>query len=173
MGCFRRYPADASPSTRNEVTGTATEARYVYAVPRAHDPPTAHVRDQMKRVKRTGTGLEVELRRALRAAGLRYRVNFAPLPGLRTRADIAFLGPRVLVYVDGCFWHGCPEHLVWPKNNAEFWRVKIERNRQRDAAVTNVLTAAGWTVVRVWEHEVPVEAALRVGDVVRQSPRRW
>jgi DNA mismatch endonuclease (patch repair protein) len=79
----------------------------------------------------------------------------------------------VLVYVDGCFWHGCPEHLVWPKNNAEFWRVKIERNRQRDAAVTNVLTAAGWTVVRVWEHEVPVEAALRVGDVVRQSPRRW
>jgi DNA mismatch endonuclease (patch repair protein) len=120
----------------------------------------------MMRMKRTGTGPEVELRRALWAAGLRYRVNFAPLPGLRTRADIALLGPRVLVYVDGCFWHGCPEHLVWPKNNADFWREKVQRNKERDARVTAALEAAGWTVIRVWEHEGVEEARGRVEATV-------
>jgi len=127
----------------------------------------------MKGMKRTGTGPEVELRRALWAAGLRYRVNFAPLPGLRTRADIAFLGAKVLVYVDGCFWHGCPEHLVWPKNNADFWREKVQRNKDRDARVTAALEDAGWTVLRVWEHEGVAEAVRRVEEVLSGSrPRR-
>lgn len=133
------------------------------------DPPTPAVRAQMRRAKRSDTGPEMLLRKELWAAGLRYRVNYAPLPGVRTRADIAFVGARVLVYVDGCFWHGCPEHLVWPKSNATFWRGKIERNQERDAAVTTALTAVGWTVVRVWQHEVPAEAALRVSAAVRQS----
>jgi DNA mismatch endonuclease (patch repair protein) len=76
-------------------------------------------------------------------------------------------GPaKVAVFVDGCFWHGCPEHATWPKNNAEFWRTKIEGNRRRDRDTDARLASAGWAAVRVWEHEDPLEAAARVRNVV-------
>lgn len=135
-------------------------------------PPTAAVRDRMRRAGRADTAPEVAIRRILFLDGLRYRKDHAPLAGIRTRADIVFVGARVAVYVDGCFWHGCPEHATWPKNNAEFWRSKIETNRERDCRVTELLTAAGWLVIRVWEHESPASGAERVRAAVASRKTR-
>jgi DNA mismatch endonuclease (patch repair protein) len=84
------------------------------------------------------------------------------LPDRRRRADIVFGGAQLIVFVDGCFWHGCPEHGTWPARNAEFWRQKIETNRQRDRDTDRRLAEAGWEVIRVWEHEAPDEACVRI-----------
>lgn len=108
-------------------------------------------RKLMARVRRTGTAPELVLRRALFADGLRYRLSARHLEG---SPDLIFVRARVAVFVDGCFWHGCPEHGSWPKRNAPFWRSKILRNRERDARVDASLHAHGWHVIRVWEHEV-------------------
>lgn len=140
------------------------------ARPRTDRPAASSVeaRHRMRSVRRADTACEVAIRRVLHARGLRYRVDVAPLPGLRRRADLVFAGPRVAVYVDGCFWHGCPTHATWPKANAEFWRNKIETNRRRDADTDARLAAEGWTVVRVWEHEDPAEASERIIEAVRK-----
>ena len=122
---------------------------------------------RMKNVRLRDTGPERKLRAALFALGLRYRVEVKPLDGLRRKADVVFRRARVAVYVDGCFWHGCPLHATWPKNNAGFWRDKIEANRRRDADTDGRLAEAGWVAVRVWEHEDAGEAARRVAEVVR------
>lgn len=90
-----------------------------------------------------------------------------PIPGLRRTADVVFPSRRVAVFVDGCFWHGCPEHHRIPHANRGYWESKVERNRARDADTDSALRAAGWTVVRVWEHEDPVDAADRVEQAVR------
>lgn len=104
------------------------------------------------------TAPEVALRHLLHADGYRYRVNYK-VPGMARRTiDVAFPGRRVAVFVDGCFWHGCPIHGVPPKHNAQWWADKIGRNRARDLETTAHLEALGWTVVRVWEHVDPVEA---------------
>jgi len=124
----------------------------------------------MKRVGREDTAAEVALRQALFTRGLRYRKNHPPVAGLRTRADIAFIGPRVAVYVDGCFWHGCPEHASWPKRNGTFWRKKIEANIARDRRIDTLLRNAGWKVVRIWEHEDPKVAAERIALVLLGAP---
>lgn len=112
------------------------------------------------------TSTELALRRELHRLGLRYRVHRRPLPGVRREADVVFGPSRVAVFVDGCFWHGCPEHATWPRSNAEFWRTKIEGNRLRDADTDRRLIEAGWAVPRVWEHEDPAVAARRVRDLV-------
>lgn len=109
----------------------------------------------------------MELRRALHARGLRYRVNAPVLPDKRRRVDIAFPSARVAVFVDGCFWHGCPKHATWPASNADFWRQKIETNRRRDMDTDAQLKKAGWHVVRVWEHEDPDPAAAQIETLVR------
>ena len=91
-----------------------------------------------------------------------------PLPNLaRTRPDIVFTRVRVAVFVDGCFWHRCPDHETFPKTNAEWWGEKLDKNVRRDRAIDEALTSAGWTVIRIWEHENPVEAADHVEKVVR------
>jgi DNA mismatch endonuclease (patch repair protein) len=90
------------------------------------------------------------------------------LPGLRRRADLVFGTARVAVYVDGCFWHGCPVHGTWPKANAEWWRTKIEANRNRDADTDRRMNEAGWLVIRVWEHE-GAGAADRIEAAVRSK----
>lgn len=99
------------------------------------------------------TSLELRVRGELHRRGLRYRVDCAPLAGLRSRADIMFTRRRIAIYLDGCFWHACPTHGVTPKAHAEFWTQKLARNRQRDAETSRVLTEAGWAVLRFWEHE--------------------
>lgn len=122
----------------------------------------------MSRQRRRDTGPEMLLRRELHARGLRYRVGRRVLPRLRSEPDIVFGPTCVAVYVDGCFWHGCPLHASWPAANAEWWKAKIERNRARDLATDAVLREAGWEVVRVWEHEDPVTAADRIEHLVRE-----
>ena len=125
----------------------------------------------MRSVRQRGTSPELRLRRALFARGLRYRLHRTLTGEPRRTADIVFPGPRVAVFVDGCFWHGCPEHGTWPKANADFWREKIEANRARDADTNDRLEALGWTVVRVWTHEDPEEAAERVARIVEARKR--
>lgn len=127
---------------------------------------TAATRKRMSRQKARDTGVELALRRALHARGLRYRVHRRPIAAVRREADVVFTRARVAVFVDGCFWHGCPEHVTWPKTNPEFWRDKIEANRRRDRDTDERLVAAGWRVVRVWEHEDPATAAARVHAVI-------
>lgn len=121
----------------------------------------------MARVARRDTRPELSIRRELHARGLRYRVDVSPVPRLRGRADILFRQARVAVYVDGCFWHSCPEHGVLPKSNREWWREKLAANVRRDRTTESTLAELGWRVVRVWEHEDPVTAADRIDAAVR------
>jgi DNA mismatch endonuclease, patch repair protein len=123
----------------------------------------------MARTGSRDTAAELEVRRILHERGLRYFVDRSLLAGVRRRADIVFPKARVAVMVDGCFWHGCPEHATWPAHNAEFWREKIETNRRRDRDTDRRLAQAGWTVIRVWEHEDPSVAADRIENLVRRE----
>lgn len=97
-------------------------------------------------------------------------MDFAPDPTNRgRRADIVFARAKVAVFMDGCFWHGCPEHFVPPRSNTEYWGPKIARNMERDRETTERLEALGWTVMRFWEHEDPLEAAGTILEVLHRS----
>ena len=114
----------------------------------------------MKANRRTNTKPELALRSALHAMGYRYRKDLRlDLPRRRVRPDIAFTSRKVAVFVDGCFWHACPDHGTQPKNNEWYWSPKLQKNVERDRAADQALTEAGWTVVRLWEH-VPIEDAV-------------
>lgn len=102
--------------------------------------------------------------------GLRFRVDW-PLPGTRRRADLAFVRAKVVVFVDGCFWHGCPEHASWPKSNAAWWRNKIETNIRRDRDTDRRLREIGWSVLRFWEHDQAKRAAESIRRAVRPRTR--
>lgn len=128
-------------------------------------PPEASSPTVSARMRRTGrkdTAAEVAIRRELHRRGHRYRVDLRPSDRLRTRADIAFTRWRVAVFIDGCFWHGCPDHWTAPKANAAWWREKIEANVARDRRTDTALAAEGWLVVRVWEHEKVPTAVARI-----------
>ena len=112
------------------------------------------------------TGPELALRRELHARGLRYFVNRRPIPSLRRTADVVFPRIRLAVFVDGCFWHGCPDHHTVSKTNALFWAEKVTSNRMRDQETNLLLEDAAWTVVRIWEHTEAAHAANRVEEVV-------
>jgi DNA (cytosine-5)-methyltransferase 1 len=137
-------------------------------LPRAPKASSPETRRRMQNVGKRDTPAERALRSALHRRGLRFRVDKAPLPGLRRRADVVFEAARVAVFVDGCFWHGCPLHVTWPQANGEWWRRKIERNRERDAETDQRLSEAGWRVIRVWEHDDLDEAAQQVARSVQQ-----
>lgn len=121
----------------------------------------------MERQGRRDTKPELELRSALWRRGVRYRIDRSPLKGMRRRADIVFAPSKVAVYVDGCFWHSCPEHATTPKNNREWWIDKLEANVRRDRDTDRQLAEAGWLVVRVWEHEDVEQAAEDISVAVR------
>lgn len=123
--------------------------------------------DRMRRQAERNTGPELALRSELHRRGLRYFVHRRPLPELRREADIVFSRARVAVFVDGCFWHGCPTHRTEPKRNAEFWKRKIDKNQERDTDTDVQLTMNGWIPVRIWEHEPPAQAADRIEAAVR------
>mgnify|MGYP000069931989 CR=1 FL=1 len=138
---------------------------------RAKTPPASSqaARAIMRANHGRDTGPELALRRILHAQGLRYRVDY-PLPfDRRRRADVAFTRARVAVFVDGCFWHGCPIHGTTPRTNTDFWADKIARNRARDDDTTSRLHAAGWSVLRFWEHEEPHHAAGCVARAVARA----
>lgn len=122
----------------------------------------------MQRVCQRNTSAESALRRELYAHGIRYRIHVPVLAEPRRVADIAIRRFRVAVFVDGCFWHGCPVHMTWPRQNADFWRAKIMANRTRDADTDSRLRASDWRVVRVWAHERPERAAARVAAIVEK-----
>lgn len=117
--------------------------------------------EQMARVRSRNTAPETLLRKALWARGLRYRLH----PGLPGTPDVSFPGAKVAVFVDGCFWHGCPEHYTAPVRNAEFWAGKLRRNLDRDARVDTELAERGWVSVRIWEHEVSRDLQAAVAKI--------
>lgn len=121
----------------------------------------------MSRLGQRDTAPERALRSELHRRGLRFRVHRAPVRGVRSRADLVFGPVKTAVYVDGCFWHSCPEHGTMPKSNASFWAQKLRRNAERDQEIARLLTDQGWAVLRIWEHEDMAEAADRVERVVR------
>ena len=114
------------------------------------------------------TGPELRLRRRLHSMGLRYRVGLRLEQNRRRSIDIAFTKPKVAIFVDGCFWHGCPSHSRPTKSNIEFWNEKIERNRIRDADTNALLDVNGWTVIRFWEHDDYEMAAAHIYEVVKR-----
>lgn len=120
--------------------------------------------------RKRDTKPELTLRRELHRRGLRYRVDHAlPLHGLRRRADVVFVRRRIAVFVDGCFWHGCVDHGTRPSTNSTYWTAKITRNVSRDVETRKLLEEAGWTVVRVWEHDDPYAAAAGIEALVHRE----
>lgn len=120
----------------------------------------------MSRIRGRNTGPELALRRATWATGLRYRLDYRIG---KTRPDLTFIGAKLAVFVDGCYWHGCPLHSTMPKNNRDFWERKLRRNRERDAENTQWLEAEGWRVLRLWEHEIdasPDDCARRIAAML-------
>jgi DNA mismatch endonuclease (patch repair protein) len=120
----------------------------------------------MRRLGRRDTTPEARLRQELHRRGLRFRVDRPLHFDRRRRADVIFPRERVAVFVDGCFWHSCPEHATFPVANAAFWKRKLERNVARDRDTDRRLSEAGWKVIRCWEHEDPASAADRVVSAV-------
>lgn len=127
---------------------------------------SAGVRRSMQANTGRDTKPELALRRAVHARGLRYFVNRRPIKGVRRTADLVFPRIRLAVFLDGCFWHGCPEHHTVAKTNATFWAEKVGTNRRRDVDTNSRLSEAGWTVLRIWEHESVDQAADRVTRTV-------
>lgn len=122
--------------------------------------------EQMSRIRGRDTSPELRLRSALWRAGLRYRCNARTPVG---RPDVIFAGKRIAVFVDGCQWHGCPDHYVRPRSRQEFWDAKLAENVGRDRRQTLALERAGWRVARFWEHEV----FERLEEVVAKIRRLW
>lgn len=120
----------------------------------------------MQKQRERDTTPELEVRRALHGLGLRYRLHQRLIAGSRREVDIVFRSARIAVFIDGCFWHGCPEHGTSPRNNAGFWRVKLETNLTRDRDTTSRLEQAGWLVLRFWEHTPPQQVAAEVARAV-------
>ena len=151
--CDRRYLDDELKSGRPQRSADP-------------QPSSSRARAVMRGTKGRDTVPEIALRRAVHALGLRYRVGVRPVADLRRTADLVFSKAKVAVFLDGCFWHGCPQHYIPAQKNAAWWADKIDRNRSRDLDTTAQLVAQGWTVLRFWEHEDPQAAAQQVEAAV-------
>lgn len=124
-------------------------------------------RKVMQGNRRRDTKPELAIRCAAHALGMRYRVDERPLPNLNRRADMVFARARVAVFIDGCYWHGCPEHGTRPTTNREYWSAKIGRNVARDRETDSILIDAGWLPLRVWEHEDVDAVVSALAETVR------
>ena len=161
------HQASTDPNAIQPVTSVAPVAdlRAMVAIRRKAVPGDSSARMSAQATRDTGP--EVALRSELHSRGLRFRIHRRPVGRLRREADLIFPRERVAVFVDGCFWHGCPKHATWPQRNSEFWRAKIEGNQRRDRETDEMLKQEGWLSVRVWEHEHVREAADRLEVLVR------
>lgn len=128
-------------------------------------------RRNMQANRSRDTRPELAVRRLLHARGLRFRVCFRPVTTSRLTADIVFTRAKVAVFVDGCFWHGCPVHYKSPQRNSEYWATKIVKNQERDARLDALLLNDGWALIRAWEHESANVVADRVEATVRIRSR--
>ncbi|MFG2302391.1 very short patch repair endonuclease [Actinacidiphila glaucinigra] len=170
-----KYVCDVDKTTRAAnlalAWSKAREAEMVVdeALPPHSSASSVAVRAVMTANKGKNTKPELLLRSALHRMGLRYRVGVRPLPELRRTADIVFPKIKVAVFVDGCFWHGCPQHYRPAKKHGAAWGKKIEENRDRDAATTLTLSEHGWTVLRFWEHDDSEEAATTIKAAVEEK----
>jgi DNA mismatch endonuclease (patch repair protein) len=127
----------------------------------------------MRANRRCDTRPELALRSAVYARGLRYRVNIRPIKELRRTADLVFTRTKVAVFLDGCFWHGCPDHYRPAKGaTSAFWHEKIASNMRRDASTDELLQEAGWETIRIWEHQSTELAADQIVEVVASRKRR-
>lgn len=133
------------------------------------EPRDETFRRRMQRQRQRDTAVELAIRRELHRRGFRFRADYRMEQSMRTRGDIVFTRRRVVVFVDGCFWHGCPEHATAPKTNAIWWREKLDANVARDRRVDMELTDLGWTVVRIWEHESVADGVERIGDALEAA----
>jgi len=153
------------PRTNNQVKEQEPEA---WTPPDGSWASSAANRKSMQGNRSRDTTPELAIRRLLHAEGLRYRVNRSPLKGLRRRADVIFGPSKVAVFIDGCYWHGCPDHYVPPKTNPGYWSPKISGNIARDRDTDARLTEAGWLVLRFWEHENAAECSSQIAAAVRE-----
>ena len=131
-------------------------------------PSSSATSMRMSKQARASTHPELAIRRLLHRDGFRFRVQVKVPNHPRRTIDIAFTRLRVAVFVDGCFWHVCPEHATRPTTNHAWWQAKLKRNQHRDVETNAALEAAGWLVVRIWEHEDPLTAATKVETVLRK-----
>jgi DNA mismatch endonuclease, patch repair protein len=129
--------------------------------------PRAEVRRRMQQTLQRDNALECAVRSGLHRRGLRFRKHFRVVAGVRAEADIAFPGRRLAVMIDGCFWHGCPEHRTRPQRNEEWWARKLDANEARDRRTDATFRAVGWQVLRFWEHERVEEIVARIEQEVR------
>jgi DNA mismatch endonuclease (patch repair protein) len=135
-------------------------------------PTSAAVTAQMRGNRRVNTKPEIAIRSALHRLGYRFRKDYRIVDGdVRVAADIVFPKARVVVFIDGCFWHRCPEHGNSPRANGEYWRRKLDRNVARDRLVNEALEAIGWHVIRVWEHEGVETVVDRIQDALQAGSR--
>jgi DNA mismatch endonuclease Vsr len=178
-----RYLGEVSHDSRGANLAEAWSQAHATGLAVTEDLPpeswasSPQVRVTMRGNRSKNTGPEMALRSLLHRRGLRYRVDAPPLPGIRRRADVLFPRQRLAIFVDGCFWHGCPEHYRPSTKNVPFWEEKLTANRSRDEQTNATLAASGWTVIRVWEHQDMSDAADQIELAVRsvsgatQSPR--
>lgn len=165
---LRSLPGGSTESaTKERTAAVAYSRRGTRRVREAGVPPASSevIRIRMANMRRRDTKPELALRSALHALGLRFSVDRS-IEGTRRRVDIVFRTERVAVFVDGCFWHSCPEHRTVPKRNREWWLNKLAANRRRDSDTDATLAANGWTVLRFWEHDDPHGAAVKVREAV-------
>lgn len=132
------------------------------------EPLDAATRSRLQRQGRRDTKPELQIRSLLHRRGLRFRVDRKPLPDQRFRADIVFGPAKVAVFIDGCFWHGCPIHGSVPKNNRHWWKEKLLANEERDRRADAALTTQGWLSMRFWEHQSPDDVAEAIELAVAQ-----
>lgn len=131
-------------------------------------PSSAHATATMRANRGRDSRPELQIRSRLHRMGLRFRVDHRLLAaGVSCRPDLVFAGARVVVFVDGCFWHSCPRHGELPRSNRSFWEEKLRRNSERDRRQDAALEADGWQVIRVWEHDEPERAAHWIAEAVR------
>lgn len=135
-------------------------------------PSSQAAERRMRAQRQRDTRIETHLRSELHRLGLRFRVDVRPIEDTYCRPDIVFQAVKVAVFVDGCFWHRCPEHGTLPKANAQWWRSKLSSNVERDQRVDKLLQSRGWEVIRVWEHEELLPAAIRVAEIVQHRCKR-
>jgi DNA mismatch endonuclease (patch repair protein) len=171
IALFRQFRSECDTHRRNRVLMHSRANKRTSSPPK---PSSDAAAKRMRSTKQRDNDSEKALRSALHRLGYRFRIHREIVPGTRRSVDIVFPTDRVAVFVDGCFWHACPEHGTLPKSNRDWWVQKLTDNAKRDRDTDKRLLDANWLVIRIWEHDDPGDAAARIANSVesRRSERR-